>query len=214
MYYFYQRNDTEDIYLSEEMETANLGDMNLNSIFKGLDSQKVKKETELSGGLKVDELIKEIPKNPAEKEKLLKAVVTKAKITPLIPEGYDWMERKHSYPGITSIRSFHPNKEVSIETLVSENPLDAEDREIAAQYLIRTSLEELEPLEDVDLKNKNLENIDIYYLDDESSPIYLVQAKVKGTQKEVYFAVTGKAGDIASELEKIKNTFSKVKTSN
>lgn len=142
----------------------------------------------------------------AVKKQMLERVFSKAKVEPLIPEGFDWEERENEYPGLTTVRSFHPNKDVTIESLISENAFTAEDLEEAAQRLFRSTAQDFEPVVGYKLQSKNVKNIKIFQLDDDNSPIYLISGTANG--REVYFGISGKMNDINSELDKIKKTFS------
>lgn len=145
----------------------------------------------------------------AAKKEMLERVFSKAKVEPLVPEGFDWEERENEYPGLTTVRSFHPSKDVTIESLISEKSFTAEDLEEAAQRLFRSTAQDFEPVVGYKLQSKNVKNIKIFQLDDDNSPIYIIAGTANG--REVYFGISGKMSDINSELEKIKKTFSNLK---
>lgn len=158
--------------------------------------------------------IREKGYNPILKEKwiLHQEIVNRTKSVPLILKNYDWAERPilRKYSGVTGIKTAHEDKEVVVETLISEAPLDKEDMEFASNTLVKTDMSDLNPVKKFSLENKYLENITIFENDDDVNPVYIVKANVKGQDKEVYVSISGKGSDIESELKNIKEGFEKM----
>ena len=214
-YYFYINKDKQSSkpsvrQINKKSTSTNLGGLDPSSFFEDLENSKpsaVKNDGTLDKSIP-SKFEFEKPKtiSSAVKKQQLENIFQRAKVEPLVPEGFDWEERKHEYAGLTSIRSFHPDKDVTIESLISENSFTAEDKEEAVQRLFRTSAQDFEPVKGYPLESKNIQNIQVFQLDDEKSPIYLITGTSNG--REVYFGISGKMNDIRSELDKIKKTFS------
>ncbi len=154
----------------------------------------------------------------SKKHKILKSIESKiqlanfikeTKVIPLAPKGYKTKVFQESHKNVNAFSAFHPRKDVEINTVVSQVPLDEEDLENAAFEIVNISGDEFYPVKDHKLSHPKLEKIVVFEYDDEN-PIYAVHAKIKNSTKEVLITVHGKGSDMKSELEAIKREFSKM----
>lgn len=196
-----KRQQTKQFIQAKKMEKTVKQAQKNQSRRQAVVEAKIKKEMTAE-----EQRIREEKINEIEKRVFLK----KTAITPFVPSGYKPQYLKSVHPKVNAIEAEHPTKIVKISTLVTTVAFDKDDLDLAARRLLNNSIDDLEPVENPGLEHKNLENIKVYLVDDES-PVYAVIADVKGHKvKKVMFGVSGKAEDVKSELPMIKEEFKKL----